>query len=255
MTRARRLLQGQRRAETGDAITPHGERQAQAVDTPFPAPSPPAFTVALSREAGANGALVARAVGERLGWSVYDRELLERVAAEMGQHATLLESLDERRQSWLAECLESFSSTPAVSEDSYVRHLLATVLALAAHGDCVIIGRGVPQVLPAATTLRVRVVAPLDVRVEAIRQRLGLDRAAAARWVEKTDDERARFVRYHFHKDPADPCGYDLILNSGRFAVAECSELIVEALHRLQAHAPAPHAELAPASAAARART
>jgi cytidylate kinase len=244
MTRARRLLQGQLKAGPGGAIAPKEEHPAQAGDAVGLAPSPPTFTVALSREAGANGALVARAVGERLGWWVYDPELLERVAAEMGQHARLVEGLDERRQSWLAECLESFSSTPTVSEDAYVRHLLATVLALAAHGNCVIVGRGVPQVLPAATTLRVRVVAPLDVRVEVIRQRLGLDRAAAARWVEKTDDERAGFVRHHFHKDPADPCGYDLMVNSGRFAVAECSEFIVEALHRLQAHAPAPHAEL-----------
>jgi hypothetical protein len=209
-----------------------------------PPPSPPAFTVALSREAGANGALVGRAVGERLGWPVYDRELLERVAAEMGEQAGLLESLDEKQRGWLVECLEFFSSTPAVSQGSYVRHLLGVVLSLAARGRCVIVGRGVPQVLPAATTLRVRVVAPLAVRVEVVRQRLGLDRAAATRWVEKTDGERARFVQDHFHKDPSDPCGYDLILNSGRFSVAECSELLVEALHRLQAHIQSPHVEL-----------
>ena len=34
----------------------------------------PALTIALSRQAGAGGTEVARRVGERLGWPVYDRE-------------------------------------------------------------------------------------------------------------------------------------------------------------------------------------
>ena len=36
--------------------------------------------VAISREAGAAGAIVARLVGEHLGWEVYDRNLLDQVA-------------------------------------------------------------------------------------------------------------------------------------------------------------------------------
>src|SRR5262249_21143810 len=120
-------------------------RKTEAGDTAEPAVSPPHFTIALSREAGAGGALVARAVGERLRWPVYDRELLERVAAEMGQRTDLLESLDEKRHGWLVECLEAFASAPAVSEGAFVRHLLEALLSLAAHGDCVIVGRGAAQ--------------------------------------------------------------------------------------------------------------
>jgi cytidylate kinase len=111
------------------------------------------------------------------------------------------------------------------------------LLSLAAHGECVIVGRGAAQVLPAETTLRVRLVAPEEKRVEAIEQRFGISNEEAARWVEKTDAERIRFVRDHFHKDPADPRNYDLVLNSLRFSVDECADLILEALHRLQTKA------------------
>jgi cytidylate kinase len=220
MERARRQWQAHRQAEAPSGIPP--------------SPSPRAFTVALSREAGANGSRVARAVGERLGWTVYDRELLERVAGEMGVRASLLESVDERRRNWLQECLGAFTSAPAVSASAYVRHLLETLLSLAAHGECVIVGRGAAQVLPAATTLRVRLVGLGGDRVGAIRQRFGISQEEAARWVEKTDGERTRFIQDHFRKDPADPRLYDLVLNSSRFSINECAELIIEALRRLQ---------------------
>src|SRR5215831_2464020 len=101
----------------------------------------PALTIAFSREVGARGTSVASAVGERLGWPVYDHSLLERIAQEMNLRTQLLESIDERRQSWVLETIEGFSALPAVSEGAFVRHLVKTVLSLAAHGSCIIVGR------------------------------------------------------------------------------------------------------------------
>jgi cytidylate kinase len=195
-----------------------------------------AFTIALSRESGARGTLTAREVGVRLGWTVYDHELLERIAQEMNLRTSLLESVDEKTVSWLQECAEAFALVPSVSGSAYVRHLVQTLLSLAAHGECVIVGRGAAQILPVETTLRVRLVAPVEWRIVAIGQKLGISREEAARQIERTDRERIRFVKDHFHKDATDPREYDLVLNSSRFSVSQCADLIVEALHRLQAH-------------------
>ena len=101
----------------------------------------PALTIAISRQAGAGGTSVAAEVGARLGWPVYDRELVERIAREMHLRTKLLESVDERRTSWLVECAESFSQVPLVGESAYVRHLIQTILSLGSHGSCVIVGR------------------------------------------------------------------------------------------------------------------
>jgi cytidylate kinase len=225
MERARRQWQAQRKAQAAAGI--------------LPLPSPPAFTIALSREAGANGPLVARAVGDRLGWAVYDRELVQHVAADMGMRTSLLESVDEKHRSWLQECLEAFTSAAPVSESAYARHLLETLLSFGSHGECVLVGRGAAQVLPAAATLRVRLVGPVEDRVKAICGRFGISHEEAKRWVVKTDAERVRFVKDHFQKDPTDPRHYDLVLNSSRFRVPECADLIVEALRRMQAGAKA----------------
>ncbi|HMF12667.1 MAG TPA: cytidylate kinase-like family protein [Gemmataceae bacterium] len=210
--------------------------------------SPTKFTIAFSREAGTYGAAIARAVGNRLGWPVYDSELLQRIAEDMGVHRALLESVDEKRASWLSECLESFSSAPAVSEFAYSRRLVETLLSLAAHGDCVIVGRGAAKVLPAATTLRVRIVAPLEYRVEAVSREHGIAREQAAKQVEATDRERRRFMEEHFRLDPTDPANYDLILNAARLSHAECADIVIAALDRLRARpvgsSPSPAAKI-----------
>jgi cytidylate kinase len=215
------------------------ERQAGAAGGISLSPTRPPFTIALSREAGANGAEVARAVGERLHWPVYDRELLQLIAEGMGLRTDLLDSVDEKRVGWLRQCLEAVVAVPAVTAGAYTRHLVEALLALAAHGNCVIVGRGAAQILPAATTLRVRLIGPLEERVRAIRERFGLTPAEAARWVERTDRERTRFVQDHFRRDPADAHAYDLVINTARYPVAACADLIEEALRRLPAEAAA----------------
>jgi cytidylate kinase len=195
---------------------------------------PTAFTIAISREVGARGTTVARELGRRLGWTVYDHELLERIAGELGLRTNLLESIDERRVSWLQECVEALVAVPSVSEGTYVRRLVETVLSLGVLGKCIIVGRGAAQILPAATTLRVRLVADRADRIGVMSQERGLSPAEAARHVEREELERARFVREHFRKDPTDPQHYDLILNTSRFSVAACADLIMQALHLMQ---------------------
>jgi cytidylate kinase len=212
-----------------------GRRKAEARQVDDSGRSSRAFTIALSRESGARGTSTAREVGARLGWTVYDRELLERIAQEMKIRTSLLESVDEKRVNWLQESVEAFTSVPSVSGSAYVRHLIQTLLSLAAHGECVIVGRGAAQILPAETTLRVRLVAPVEWRIAAMSRKLGISREEAACQVETIDRERVRFVKDHFHKDATDPGQYDLVLNSSRYSVGGCADLIVEGLRRLQA--------------------
>jgi cytidylate kinase len=194
----------------------------------------PGLTIAINRQAGARGAEIARLVGEKLNWPVFDRELVQRIAEQTGVRARLLENLDERRVHWLREVIESFTSRPTVQTTTYLRHLVEVIASLSARGRCVIVGRGAAMLLPLATTLRVRVVAPLEDRIASVRQTQSLSRDAALRWIEHTDRERTLFYKEHFNKDVNDPLNHDLILNSGRFSPAECTDLIIEALKQMQ---------------------
>ena len=213
-------------------------RPAEAAASSSATAGPAAFTIAISREAGAQGGAIAAELGVRLGWPVYDRELLRHIAEEMGLSDRLLESVDEKRASWLMTYLQAFASNNAVSKGAYLYHLSKAVLSLAAHGECILVGRGVAQFLPPAKSLRVRLVAPRGDRIAVMQKRTGLSFDEAARRVDAIDTNRANFVCDHFHKDVADPTLYDLILNTSRFDVEEGAVLIEQALRRFQARQP-----------------
>src|SRR5258708_1963544 len=119
----------------------------------------PGVTIAISRQTGAGGTTLARELGERLGWPVFDREILQHIAEQTGLRVRLLEDMDEKRSGWLREFVETFFSMTPATESVYLRHLIETLGSLYARGNCIIVGRGASQLLPVERTLRVRVVA------------------------------------------------------------------------------------------------
>lgn len=192
----------------------------------------PARVITISHESGAGGAAVAREVGRLLDWPVYDRELLERIAEQAGLRTELLESLDEKRSHWLVEILESVSGATVMSSASYARHLAETVLALASHGKCVIVGRGSTVIVPPKMSLRVRLVAALDDRTERECKRLGITKVAAVEHVRTNDAHRAGFVKDYFHHNVGDPHDYDLVINTSTFSLEQTARMIVDALQQ-----------------------
>ena len=195
-------------------------------------PSQPGLTIALAREAGTPASEVAQALGQRLNWPVYDRELLEQIAQAMGLRTSLLETVDEKRVDWLVESMQALLAVPQVNEAVYLRHLVKTMLALGMHGRCIIMGRGAAHILAPAMTLRVRLVAPLHERITRFAREARVGHDEAARQVAALDRARVDFVRQHFLVDATNPEHYDLVLNVERFAPAACAQIIVEALQR-----------------------
>jgi cytidylate kinase len=201
------------------------------------------FTVALSREAGAPGLEIAREIGERLKWPVYEREVVDLIAQQSGLRSELLESVDEHDRNWLVDALESFSRRERVSSAEFVHHLVHVLTALAAHGSCVIVGRGATACLPRATTLRLRIVADLGDRVHRIATEQQVSEDKALSFVQRIDRDRAQFVAHHFHRDVLDVHNFDLVLNASRLTASACADVALQALHDLE-HAAAAAARL-----------
>ena len=211
----------------------HAEDQPQAEQPEAPTGS--AFTIAFSREAGSGGITVAREAGRRLSWPAYDEELLENLAKELNVDISFLKDYDERRGSFLVDTIKAFSAAASVSEVTYFRRLVRMIQVLGARGECLIVGRGSTFILPPETTLRVRIVASREDRIAFMVREHKLSHVEAAHFVNTKDRDRLEFLKDHFHKDPADPQNYDLILNRSRFSVDETADLVIEALQRMQA--------------------
>jgi cytidylate kinase len=195
-----------------------------------PAAKRPPFTVTISREVGALGNTVGAEVATRLGWALHDHEIINKIAEEMGKPTTHIRGVDERQFSWLEECLAGLMSEYRVNPSEYLKQLIGTIRGLGARGQCVIVGRGANFILPPETTLRVRLVADLKDRINVIGRLRGISDRDARRWIEEVEKERTRFVQSNFGKDVADPCHYDLVLNTSRLSAEECADTIIHTL-------------------------
>ena len=67
--------------------------------------------------------------------------------------------------------------------------------------------------------IRVRIDAPLDLRIKMTMERLKCDEKAARDYITKVDDERVRWARFMFARDLRDPQYYDLHLNLGHMSL------------------------------------
>jgi cytidylate kinase len=101
--------------------------------------------------------------------------------------------------------------------------------------------------LPRECGLAVRIIAPLERRIERVMTRDGLDRMAAADHVRQTDLGRRDFARQHFRRDVADPQLYDLVINTAHLSPDAAAALIVEGFRQRFASATSPATSPTPA--------
>jgi hypothetical protein len=195
----------------------------------------PCITVA--RQIGAGGGEIGRGIASVLGRPLCDRAILDTIAGEGRIRSQILELLDERDRSALQIWIEGILRGRLADKEDYLRALVHAVGSVAAHGPAVFLGRGVNFILGPGRGLHLRVVAPVECRMEALRDTRGLAEAEARALIEHTDADRAAFVRRHFHREIDDPLAYDLVLNTASASTALCVATALAAWHGVAAGA------------------
>lgn len=202
-----------------------GDRRVAPAGPPLPA----SLTIAISREAGSRGGSISQRAASKLGWQAYRQETLEYIAQEGNLRQELLENLTSAARQWVDQNLDRLQREQHLSSQPSVLEMARIVLSLGAGGDVILVGRGAGCILPAVSTLHVRVIAPLADRVAYMAQWLRLTAEEAAEQVHVRDSRRSDFIATHFHRQPSDIYQYDLLLNSSLLGEELCAELIVQA--------------------------
>lgn len=209
--------------------SPHHGYRGEASPSAGADGTPAALTIAISREAGARGSTIGTLAAQKLGWQVYNQELLEYIAQEGAFRQNLVDTLSAEAARWAEERLQKLLREQNLSQHPSIMHLARIILALGAQGEVVVIGRGAGCILPPDSTLNVRIVAPLNDRIAYMSQWLRLTEKQAAEEVRLRDSRRAEFVPTHFHRQPGDIYQYDLLLNSSLLGEDLAAELIAAA--------------------------
>src|SRR5437868_3654985 len=200
--------------------------------------------VTISREYGSGGGEVARRLADYLGWHLVDHEVVMDVARALGVSEAEAEAHDEHADTLASRFLLSLGVVPstvyaplpvtlALDQPAYDEARRMAVEGAVKAGYSVIVGRG-GQVLLASRrdVLHVRIIAPLEQRIQYVMQREGLDHAAAQHRIETKDRDRANFLMSAHHKNPADARLYDLVVNTGVLHLDGVVDLIMTALDR-----------------------
>ncbi len=189
--------------------------------------------ITLSRDAGNGGVAVAQDLAERLGWRVFDSEIVEYIAQRSSVHRDLISTLDESARDFVTDAVMALVNSVEHREygtSDYREALFSTMAVIAQHGEAVILGRGGNIVLEGfKDSLRVRLIAPLPVRVARVAEELSVNAPEAEKLVRQTDRNRKTFIKQQFHRDIDDPCLYDLVINTAGMTSGEVVSLIWQA--------------------------
>ncbi len=96
----------------------------------------------ISREKGAGGSAVAQLAGKRLGWQVFDKELVDAIAQKAHVRRELIESVDERDRTTIQDAIGELLHPQPMGTARYLAYLHEILLTLGHQGDVVIVGRG-----------------------------------------------------------------------------------------------------------------
>jgi len=182
--------------------------------------------ITISREAGSQGFDVAQQLCREIGFDLFHNEILEAMVETSKNSRKLLETLDERSMNVVEDVVSEFVNEHHLWPDEYSKLLLSVLNTISRHGKAVILGRGANCVLRKQNVLRVRMVAPMNIRRNFIQHSKDLNAEDAQRYMVSTDSNRTAFVKRYFNCDANDPANYDLILNTGTLSVERAVQVI-----------------------------
>jgi cytidylate kinase len=188
--------------------------------------------ITVSREPGSGGRIVAERIARQLGLDLFHGEIIQEIAESADTSARILETLDEKGLSVLDDWISTLVNRRHLWPDQYLKHLMKVIGTIGKHGRAVIVGRGANFILPREVRFRVRIVAPLDTRVQNVAREFGVSSEVARRRVLRAESDRRAFVRKYFHADITDPVNYDLVINTGTLSIDAAVEAIKGGLGR-----------------------
>jgi cytidylate kinase len=184
--------------------------------------------VCISRAIGAEGEEVGRLVADALGFRYVDEEILLAAAEKEGLDPEHLAKVERSRTGFSR--LEVDIVTGGAF-DAIQRSLIrAAIHEMAAAGKVVIVAHAASLALAGDDrVLRVLVTASPEVRARRLLQTEQLDEREAAKRIDRSDKERAAYIKRFYGVDRELPSNYDLVVSTDRLSPSDACTLVLDA--------------------------
>ena len=198
----------------------------------------PGPVITISRECGCGGSAIADKLTNLINnkvnepskkWKWVNKEILARVSEDLKVNPEhVLEHLDAGNTNFFDDFVASFTEKYYV-HDTKIRKVIEEVVRhIAIQGKVVIVGRGSEALtLDIPLSLKVKLYAPLNWKVNEISERTKISHEEAHKMVEKIDAQRAKF-RDSFLEKSHNVLANDIEFNCAKFTQDEIVEVILK---------------------------
>lgn len=191
----------------------------------------PAPIVTISRQTGSRGSYFGSRLALKLGCQRLHREVIDAISESSGYYHKIVASLDEHFRSNLSLMVEAMITGKSFDHGDYVKHLSKVVLSLSELGGVVLMGRGGNLILGPERGFHMRIVCPLETRVQNLVKYKGLGAKEARIIITRSDAGRREFFAKVFKTDIDDPHNYDLVVNSALIDVEDLVDIAISAMN------------------------
>ena len=193
--------------------------------------------ITLGRQHGSNGHDIARALADALGYTCYDKEIVDHAAENSSFSKEILDTYDEKRVS------SYIVPTPhyiGMNEGFRLNLQIATaqfdtIRSLADKGNAIFVGRCADYVLRNRDdVLRVFIMADMPFRIKTIMTRKNLTEDQAKKLIREVDKDRSSYYKYYTDQIWGESGNYDLCIDSSRIGVNGAVEVIKSFMKALE---------------------
>ena len=188
--------------------------------------------ITISRQFGAGGSTIGRAVAEKLGYYYCDKDMILRAALESGSLTPQeISKYDEKvpPEFGFGQSLFDFYNKPL--DERLFNAQREAVRRVAEKGKCVIVGRNANIILKEFDrTLHVFVAASVRFRIRILQERMpGISEDKILEDIHTVDRARKKYCKHYTNTEFGNVDYYDLCVKSSALGIDKCIDIISDA--------------------------
>lgn len=184
--------------------------------------------VTICRQLGSLGNEIAHGLAEELYYNLLSKEMISQMLLESGFSK-------KRTENFSIEEEPSFLDSFILDRNRFLYYIKQVMYEFARQGNVIIIGMGGQVVFrDFPNVLRVGIIAPMDVRIQRIKEKYFCNNQCALHLVHDSDHVRSGFNRYFFNVDWESIGLYDLMINTDTVTLEGAIELIKEEVREVE---------------------
>ncbi len=190
--------------------------------------------ITISREVGCNGLKLAKLIAARLNspkqkhdWQVLSKEIFHQSATELNMESKDVRRVFKQSEKYaFDEILKAFSNKNFKSEQKIIKTVIKVVHSSAINGYSIIVGRaGHIIARDIENAIHIRLIAPLDYRVQTIQENNGLNREESIQFIKKVEKERIAFRKAIYDKNLHEEL-FDFTINRASFSNEDIVDIV-----------------------------